>query len=53
MATFALDWLASLYGNDIKRAVKRAHATRWNDGSVDARRRFRLRRRAASPRAAS
>jgi monoamine oxidase len=31
MAAFAVDWLAGLYGNDIKRAVKRVHATRWND----------------------
>lgn len=31
MAAFALDWLSGLYGNDLRRAVKRTHATRWND----------------------
>jgi monoamine oxidase len=31
MVTFALDWLAGLYGTDVKRALTRAHATRWND----------------------
>jgi monoamine oxidase len=31
MVAFATDWLASLYGNDVKKAVKRTHATRWND----------------------
>ena len=30
MMAFALDWLAGLYGSDIKRAVGRRHATRWN-----------------------
>jgi monoamine oxidase len=30
MIDFALDWLSSLYGNDIKAAVKRSHATSWN-----------------------
>jgi monoamine oxidase len=30
MVAFALDWLAGLYGNDLKNAVKRRHATRWN-----------------------
>ena len=31
MVAFALDWLAGLYGTDLKRAVGRAHATRWNE----------------------
>jgi monoamine oxidase len=31
MIAFALDWLAGLYGADIKRAVKRTHATQWNN----------------------
>ncbi len=30
MAAFAGDWLASLYGNDIKRAIKRSAATQWD-----------------------
>lgn len=30
MVAFALDWLASLYGADIRKAVKRSHATQWN-----------------------
>ena len=30
MIAFALDWLAALYGSDVKRAVGRRHATRWN-----------------------
>jgi monoamine oxidase len=30
MVNFAGEWLAKLYGNDVKRAVKRAIATRWN-----------------------
>ena len=30
MVVFALDWLAGLYGSDIKRAAGRRHATRWN-----------------------
>jgi monoamine oxidase len=30
MVAFALDWLAGLYGADIKKAVKRTHATQWN-----------------------
>ena len=51
MVDFAGDWLASLFGSDVKRAIKRSHATRWNDepwvlgamsaaapGSADARR---------------
>ena len=30
MIDFAIEWLAGLYGNDIKNAVKRRQATRWN-----------------------
>jgi monoamine oxidase len=30
MVAFALEWLAGLYGADIKKAVKRTHATQWN-----------------------
>jgi monoamine oxidase len=30
MVDFAADWLANLYGADVKKAVKRSHATRWN-----------------------
>lgn len=31
MVDFALGWLGNLYGADLKKAVKRSHATRWND----------------------
>jgi monoamine oxidase len=31
MVDFARDWLASLFGSNVKRAIKRSHATRWND----------------------
>jgi monoamine oxidase len=31
MVDFALSWLGNLYGADLKKAVKRSHATRWND----------------------
>jgi monoamine oxidase len=31
MVSFALDWLTGLYGADIRKAVKRTSATRWND----------------------
>ena len=31
MVEFARDWLASLFGANVKRAIKRSHATRWND----------------------
>lgn len=31
MIDFALEWLAGLYGSEIKGAVKRRHATRWNE----------------------
>jgi monoamine oxidase len=30
MVAFALDWLTELYGADLTKAVKRTHATRWN-----------------------
>jgi monoamine oxidase len=30
MIEFATEWLAGLYGADIRKAVKRSHATRWN-----------------------
>jgi len=29
MVEFARDWLASLFGSDVKRAIKRSHATNW------------------------
>ena len=29
MTAFALDWLAGLFGSDVKQAVKRTHATCW------------------------
>jgi monoamine oxidase len=31
MVAFALDWLGNLYGADLKNAVKRTAATRWNE----------------------
>jgi monoamine oxidase len=31
MVSFALDWLTGLYGPEVKRAVKRTHATQWNN----------------------
>jgi monoamine oxidase len=31
MVGFALDWLTGLYGADVKKAVKRSHATQWNN----------------------
>jgi monoamine oxidase len=31
MIDFAIGWLAGLYGAEIKNAVKRRHATRWNE----------------------
>jgi monoamine oxidase len=31
MIEFALEWLTGLYGPDVRKAVKRTHATRWND----------------------
>src|SRR5262249_1087607 len=30
MVAFAMDWLAGLYGPDIRKAVKRTSATRWS-----------------------
>ncbi len=30
MADFAVDWLAGMYGADIRKAIKRSHATNWN-----------------------
>ena len=30
MTDFAMGWLAGLYGTDIRKAVKRTHATNWN-----------------------
>jgi monoamine oxidase len=30
MVAFALDWLAGFYGSDVKRALGRSHATRWD-----------------------
>jgi len=30
MVNFAADWLAGLYGAEIKQAIRRTHATRWN-----------------------
>jgi monoamine oxidase len=31
MIDFAIDWLAGLYGTDVKKAVQRTNATRWNE----------------------
>lgn len=31
MTNFALDWLAGLYGPDVKKAVRRKSATQWNN----------------------
>jgi monoamine oxidase len=31
MVDFAVTWLGNLYGTDLKKAVKRSHATRWNE----------------------
>jgi monoamine oxidase len=30
MVNFATEWLAGLYGAEVKKAIKRSHATRWN-----------------------
>jgi monoamine oxidase len=30
MTEFAIEWLAGLFGPDVKRAVERTHATRWS-----------------------
>jgi monoamine oxidase len=29
MIAFATDWMANLFGNDVKKSVKRTHATQW------------------------
>jgi len=29
MTTFAIDWLAGIFGTNLRRAVERTHATRW------------------------
>jgi len=31
MIDFAGDWLAAMFGSEIKRAIKRSHTTRWNN----------------------
>jgi monoamine oxidase len=31
MVAFATDWLAGLYGADVKKAIGRTHATRWSE----------------------
>ncbi len=31
MIDFARDWIASIFGTSVNRAIKRSHATRWND----------------------
>jgi monoamine oxidase len=30
MTAFAVDWLVSIFGADIRKAVGRSHATQWN-----------------------
>lgn len=30
MVDFAANWLSGLYGNEVKKSIKRSHATRWN-----------------------
>jgi monoamine oxidase len=30
MVAFATDWLAGLFGNDVRKAIKRTHATQWS-----------------------
>ena len=35
MIAFAGDWLASLFGNNAKRSIKRSHATLWNADPLD------------------
>ena len=50
MVDFATGWLAELYGADVKKAIGRTHATRWNARAVGARRVLvRGGRRAAEP----
>jgi len=34
MVDFAADWLAGLYGTEVKKAIKRSHATRWDQESL-------------------
>lgn len=31
MIAFAQDWLTDLFGNDVRQAIKRSHATQWNN----------------------
>ena len=31
MVNYAAEWLAGLYGAEVKKAIKRSHATRWNN----------------------
>jgi monoamine oxidase len=31
MVDFASEWLVSLFGSNVKRAIRRTHATRWNE----------------------
>ena len=31
MVDFAGEWLSALFGSNAKRAIKRSHATRWNE----------------------
>ena len=31
MVDFAIEWLAGLYGSDLRKTVKRTHATRWSE----------------------
>ena len=31
MVDFAVEWLAGLFGSNIKRAVRRTQTTHWND----------------------
>ena len=38
MIAFATEWLVSLYGADVKKAIGRTQATRWNTGALGARR---------------
>jgi monoamine oxidase len=34
MVDFAADWLAGLYGAEVKKTIKRSHATRWNEDQL-------------------
>jgi monoamine oxidase len=34
MVNFAAEWLAGLYGAEVKKAIKRSHATRWNSRAL-------------------